>query len=76
MSMRKNLALAAAAAIIVSATPALAQQTQQQPNPIEAILGAIFGDRVGGTSSLDAQWAAGQTPLTNQRFQFESRVDA
>jgi len=73
--MKKNLAFAAAVAVTLSATPALAQQTQQQQNPIGAILGALLGERLGGTSSLDAQWAAGQTPLTNQRFQFDSRID-
>jgi hypothetical protein len=63
------LALGAAAA-----TPAAAQTTPRQ-NPIQTILGAIFGDRLGAGNSLDAQWAAGQTPLGNQQYQFESRVD-
>lgn len=54
---------------------AQASTQQTQRDRIGAIFGTLFGDRSGATTSIDAQWAAGQTPLTNQRSQFESRVD-
>lgn len=83
MSTIKTLSVAAAA-LALSAGAALAQtpygSTQSQPNrqqeAIGAILGALFGDRLGVSTSIDAQWAAGRTPLNTQRTQFESRVDA
>lgn len=84
MSTIKTLSVAAAA-LALSAGAALAQtpygSTQsQEPNrqqeAIGAILGALFGDRLGVSTSIDAQWAAGRTPLYTQRAQFESRVDA
>jgi hypothetical protein len=74
--MRKPLILAAAAAITFTAGPAYAQASTTQRNPIADIFGALFGDRLGVTTSIESQWAAGQTPLANQRAQFESRVDA
>ncbi|MBT2135883.1 hypothetical protein KK137_16220 [Croceibacterium sp. LX-88] len=76
--MRKTITLTVAAAIALTAGPAFAQApTQQTPqqDPFGVIFGALFGDRLGNTSSIEAQWAAGQTPLANQRSQFESRVD-
>jgi hypothetical protein len=75
--MKKILAATGAAALALTAGSALAQtSTTQQRNPIADILGAVFGDRAGATTSIEAQWAAGQTPLANQRAQFESRVDS
>ncbi len=74
--MKKSLLLAAAAAITITAGPAHAQASTTQRNPIADIFGALFGDRLGVTDSIEAQWAAGQTPLANQRVQFESRVDS
>jgi hypothetical protein len=74
--MKKILALTGAAVIAVTAGSAMAQtSTTTQRNPIADIFGALFGDRVGVTTSIESQWAAGQTPLANQRAQFESRVD-
>lgn len=83
MTSLKTLSVAAAA-LALSSGAALAQTpyggTQAQPNQqqeaIGAILGALFGDRLGVSTSVDAQWAAGRTPLNTQRAQFESRVDA
>ncbi|HST91177.1 MAG TPA: hypothetical protein VLJ13_03180 [Brevundimonas sp.] len=84
MSAIKTLSVAAAA-LALSAGASLAQtpygsQQQQEPNrqqeAIGAILGALFGDRLGVSTSIDAQWAAGRTPLFTQRAQFETRVDA
>ena len=76
--MDKYATLAAAAAITAMATPALAQTTtgQSQTERIGSIFGALFGDRLGTTTSLEAQWAAGRTPLAMQRNQFDTRVDA
>ena len=72
----KKLILVTAAALAVTAGTASAQtSTTTQRNPIADIFGAVFGDRLGVTTSIESQWAAGQTPLANQRAQFESRVD-
>lgn len=77
--MRKTITLSIAAAMAFAASPAFAQasgqQTTSQQDPFGAIFGALFGDRWGSTSSIEAQWAAGRTPLADQRSQFESRVD-
>ncbi len=71
--MNKYLTSVAAAAIVFSATPAAAQTAQDR---IGSILGSIFGGRIGTTNtSLDAQWSAGRTPLADQRYQFENKVD-
>ncbi|HVR92129.1 MAG TPA: hypothetical protein VHG29_13695 [Novosphingobium sp.] len=77
--MRMPLFLAAAASVTLAAAPALAQTTTSSipaRDRIGQILGTIFGDRSSANTSLEAQWAAGQTPLTNQHGQFDSRVDA
>lgn len=76
--MNKYSTIAAAAAMTVMAGPALAQTTtgQSQRDRIGAIFGTLFGDRLGATTSIEAQWAAGRTPLATQRNQFESRVDS
>jgi Spy/CpxP family protein refolding chaperone len=75
--MKKILALTGAAALALTAGSALAQTstTTTQRNPVADIFGALFGDRLGVTTSIESQWAAGQTPLANQQAQFESRVD-
>jgi len=64
----------------VAAAPAFAQSTSygqedRQQERVDAILGALFGDRAGGTS-LDAQWSSGRLPLAQQRTQYEARIDA
>ncbi|MES2035540.1 MAG: hypothetical protein V4466_15310 [Pseudomonadota bacterium] len=75
----KSVAIALSLAA-VTATSAYAQSPQsnrdaQQQERVDAILGALFGDRAGGTS-LDAQWSVGRFPLAQQRAQYESRIDA
>lgn len=75
LAMKKSLIFAAAAVTMVAAGPAYAQASTTQRNPIADIFGALFGDRIGVTTSVESQWAAGQTPLANQRAQFEARVD-
>ncbi|MEO6153731.1 MAG: hypothetical protein ABIT09_00185 [Croceibacterium sp.] len=77
--MKKYVLLAAAAAVTLTAAPVSAQISSTARDTIGTLLGAIFGGGVSGVgagNSADAQWAAGQMPLTNQRYQFESRVDA
>jgi hypothetical protein len=43
---------------------------------LRTILGNILGNRGNNNSTLEAQWAAGRRPLSEQRYEFESRVDA
>jgi len=74
--MNKILAITGAAALALTASSAAAQTSTTQRNPIADIFGALFGDRLGVTNSIESQWAAGQTPLANQRAQFESRIDS
>lgn len=74
--MKTILALTGAAALALTAGSAQAQTSTTQRNPIADIFGALFGDRLGATTSIESQWAAGQTPLANQRGQFEARVDS
>ena len=77
--MKRHLSLAAATALTLAAAPVFAQSSttqQTQGNRLGDIFGALFGDRFGGTTSIDAQWAAGQMPLTRQQAQFQTRIDA
>lgn len=87
-SMTALRPFAIAAAIALSAGAASAQtpygspqQEQQQPTQqgeaVRAILGALFGDRLGNANtSLDGQWALGRMPLAQQQTQFDSRIEA
>lgn len=72
--MRNPIVLTAMASILAVSTPAVAQTTQPR-DILGSILGTLFGGKTEATSTLDSQWAAGQTPLRNQQYQFESRVD-
>lgn len=73
----KNLLLAAAASAALIATPAAAQSSSTSVGDrIGQILGTIFGTGTTANTSLDAQWRAGRRPLSDQRAQFDSRVDA
>ena len=76
--MKKFSLLVAAAAMAVPAGPVMAQISTSQSgrDRLGDLLGTIFGRGVGANTSIDAQWSAGRTPLTNQRSQFENRVDA
>ena len=81
--MKHLLLLTAATAIALTGVPAAAQvetETEQQRTTtrdrLGTIFGTLFGDRSGGSDNLDAQWAAGRTPLGMQRAQFDARVDA
>ena len=77
--------LAASVAALTLAAGAASAQTpysqtpygqQTQSDPIGAILGALFGDRLGVSTTLDSEWSRGRRPLNTQRAQFESRLDA
>lgn len=73
------LALASVSQMALAQTTTTANSAQAQPSVgerIRAILGNILGDRSTNNSTLNAQWAAGRTPLADQRYEFESRVDA
>lgn len=82
--MKKFALLAAAASLSAVAAPALAQtsddttptSSSRTQDRLNAILGTLFGNRPGTTDTIEAQWAAGRTPLATQRLQFESRIDA
>jgi len=76
--MKKITFLIAAAAMAVPATPIMAQTSTGTSgrDRLGDLLGTIFGRGMGPSTSIDAQWAAGRTPISNQRAQFESRVDA
>lgn len=80
MTSTQSLPAAAALALALAASPAAAQTTvdapSQQQERIGAILGALFGDRLGATTSIESQWAAGRTPLLTQRTQFTARIDS
>jgi hypothetical protein len=74
--MRKFIALATATALAATAVPAAAQSdSSNAAERIASIFGALFGDRTGVTTTIEGEWAAGRTPLLNQRAQFDSRVD-
>ena len=77
--MKAYFTLAAATAMTLTSGVVFAQasteQQSSQRDRVGAIFGALFGDRFGGASSIDAQWAAGQMPLTRQQSQFQTRVD-
>ena len=76
--MRTPLLVAAAASLALTASPAASQTTTgvSARDRLGQILGTIFGVGNAADASLDGQWRAGRTPLTNQRAQFDSRVDA
>ena len=87
MTTSRTLTALAAGALVLSVAPFASaqtpyssspqtQQTNPQQDPVGAILGALFGDRFGASTSLDSEWSRGRRPLATQRTQFESRLDA
>ncbi|WP_439471522.1 hypothetical protein [Brevundimonas sp.] len=84
-SLKFAPAVAAGALILAAAPMALAQtpyssspqqQPSQQQEAFGAILGALFGDRFGVSTSLESEWSRGRRPLSNQSSQFQARLDA
>lgn len=72
-----SLAAVAAGALVLTAGAATAQtQPSREEDVISAIFGALFGDRQASGGTVDAQWAAGRRPLSDQRARFDARVDA
>ncbi len=79
--MKSATTFTAMAALMLAAGTAFAQTSSETAEPsrqqerLNSIFGALFGDRAGSTTSIEAQWTAGRTPLATQRAQFETRVD-
>jgi hypothetical protein len=72
--MKTVTTLLAASAIALVAVPAQAQTSTR--DRITSILGQLLGNPTAtASSSIDAQWAAGQMPLAADRMQFETQVD-
>lgn len=85
MTSPKVLPALAVGALVLAAAPLASAQTpysstQQQPQSQQdafgAILGALFGDRLGVSTSLETEWSRGRRPLSTQSAQFQSRLDA
>lgn len=81
MIRTKNLAALGMGALLLSAAPAMAQSdsappsTEKQKVRVGDILGSLFGDRLGTSTSIEGQWAVGRKPLNSNRTQFHTRID-
>lgn len=76
MTPRTRLALVAATALAVGVGSAHAQtNTQTNQDRLGAVVGALFGDRLG-ISALDQAWLRGGRPLRDGQSQFNTRVDS
>ena len=81
MIRTKNITALSLGALLLSAAPALAQSdsteasTEKQKVRVGDILGSLFGDRLGTSTSIEGQWAVGRKPLNTQRTQFHTRID-
>lgn len=78
--MTRTFAILGAGTLILSASTAFGQVNAQQSGTTQedrvgAILGTLFGDRMGASTSIESQWAAGGKPLATQRSQFNTRID-
>lgn len=81
MTTIKTFTAFAAGAFILAPGAAMSQsgsteQSTTQQDRVGAILGTLFGDRLGVSTSIEGQWAAGRKPLATQRTQFHTRIDA
>ena len=80
MTAIKTFTAFAASALFFAPGSAIAQTTSAgqptQEDRVGAILGTLFGDRLGVSTSIEAQWAAGRKPLATQRNQFSARITA
>lgn len=80
MFATKTFTACAAASLFLTAGSASAQTAPADPraqeNRVGAIIGALFGDQRGASTSIESQWAAGRKPLATQRFQFNTRINA
>ena len=80
MTTTRILTALVSGALILVPGAALAQsgsteQSTTQEDRVGAILGTLFGDRLGASTSIERQWAAGRKPLATQRTQFTTRID-
>jgi len=69
-------ALILAPGAVFAQTNSSDQSTGTQEDRVGAILGTLFGDRLGVSTSVERQWAAGRKPLATQRAQFIARIDS
>jgi len=76
MDYRTPLTLVAASTLLFAAQNASAQTSGSNANQerLGAVIGALFGDRLG-LSSLDQAWLRGGRPLRDGQSQFVTRVD-
>lgn len=75
----KYIPVLCAGLLLAGAAHAQSTTAEQQPSArdrVGEILGTIFGGRFGTSNSLETQWAAGRKPLSQQRAQFDSRIEA
>ncbi len=68
------LSMAVSTAAVAQTPSTTSAPSAAQQERVDAILGALFGDRNGQTS-LETQWSMGRLPLAQQRAQYESRID-
>lgn len=66
---------AAALALAITAGAASAQTPATNQDRLGAVVGALFGDRLG-LSAMDQAWLRGGRPLRDGQSQFTGRVDA
>lgn len=78
MVANKTLFALTSGALLVAATPGvtLAQTSSTQESTVGSILRSVFGDRLGVSTSVEQQWATGRKPLSTQRTEFHTRIDA
>lgn len=73
--LRIGLASGAALALTLAAGAAPAQTPATNQDRLGAVVGALFGDRLG-LSAMDQAWLRGGRPLRDGQTQFTGRVDA
>lgn len=66
---------AAALALAITAGAASAQTPATNQDRLGAVVGALFGDRLG-LSAMDQAWLRGGRPLRDGQSQFTGRIDA
>ena len=77
MTKAVKLASLATSALLVLGSGAAQAQTNNQTNQdrLGAIVGTLFGDRLG-LSAMDQAWLRAERPLRDGQTQFNSRIDA
>lgn len=67
--------VAAAATLVAGAAQAQSTGAQTTQDRLGAVVGALFGDRLG-LSAMDQAWLRGGRPLRDGQAQFTTRIDA